>query len=202
MSVYYIEAKVDSATVLYTLDATTDIAYSLVSSISSHPVENGSNISDNIFNQNKTVSFSGFISDVKSITNQTNMPTKDYIEGLEKIRDEKILFTLYFSSNLAPLPNCFFESVDIEQGGDQGSIETDTSLINSFKVKLAIKQLRLVDAAVKSTITSDELANQTTTEENAPGATSFADPSSTDESLFQRGQDNWSTGFSTFTGQQ
>lgn len=202
MSVYYIEAKVKDSIVLYTLDATTDIAYSLVSSISSHPVEEGSNISDNIFNQNKTVSFSGYISDVKSITNQTNMPTKDYIEGLEKIRDEKILFILYFSSNLAPLTNCFFESVDIEQGGDTGSIETDTFLINSYKVKLAIKQLRLVDAAVKSIITSDELANQTTTEENTPGATNFADPSSTDESLLDRGLDNTSNGFSTFIGLQ
>jgi len=160
MSIYYILAKVDGADTIYTLDATEAIEHSLPVQSSSYAIEDGSDISDNIALKPRRVSFSGVISDVKTVDSTAYLDTHDYIQGLEDLRWNKELFTLYFTSDQPPLLNVFFESLKISQDGVNGTLVTpegDRYGVSSFKVSFTVKEFRFSSQAILSVIRADEL---------------------------------------------
>ena len=179
---------------LYTLDCTTDITYSLPSNISSFPVEGGSNVSENIVLQNRTLNFSGYITDIKTINSGNIHSTKEHIEALEYVRDNKILFTASFGKELPLLENCFFQDLTISQDITTGSVVNKEKNINSYKVDISLKQLRVIKRAGEGVIRASEIVDPTQTQKDVSGSTSFADERFSKEDYFTEGRNLALTG--------
>lgn len=134
MATYYI---VTQAGVIYTLDSTTDVSLTLGAKLSTKTISSGKSASDNYVLANDSVSFTGRISDIKSLKNPEKMSTEDYIQGLKDIRDKKQQFTTYFSDNQPPLKNSFFTKLDFKQNKTTGNSRG----INSYTVSLSIQNI-------------------------------------------------------------
>ena len=160
MSIYYILAEIDGVDTTYVLDATEAVEHTLPVQSSSYASEDGSDISDNIALKPRTVSFSGVISDIKTTNSSAYLNTHDYIQGLEDLRWNKELFTIYFTADQPPLLNVFFESLKISQDSSNGTLVTpqgDNYGVSSFKVSFTVKEFRFSSKAVLSVIRADEL---------------------------------------------
>ena len=160
MSVYYLLAEINGDTVIYTMDATENIEYTLPVQSTNYSVEDGSDVSDNIALRPRTVSFSGVISDVKTSNSTAYLSTQEYIKALEFLRLNKDLFTIYFAADLPPMDNVFFESLKISQDKTNGTMEVpeaETYGISSFKVSFTVKELRFSAKAKVGKRRADEL---------------------------------------------
>lgn len=163
------------------LDATDSISYELPVQTTNYAVEDGSDISDNIALRPRTVSFTGIITDVKSAQEKANLSTFEYISGLEAIRDKRELFKIYFSSDLPPLENVFFQSLRISQDNTNGTLRTpdgDRFGLSSFKISFTVKEIRITNKIELGKIRADEL--NIAKESEATAATNFDDKNDKD----------------------
>lgn len=168
MSLYYIEAVVQDQVVIYHLDATTRVKLSLPSKVTSNRLESGDEVVDHIINLPAKVSFSGVISDVKSLSNKNNLNAEDYINGLMKIRQRKQTFSLILPDGKIRLDGCAFESLDIDQDNKHGSVTTPNGGINSsFNISFSAKQIRIASAAYNTILPEQAVSDQNTDEENS-----------------------------------
>lgn len=171
MSIYYIET---SDGVFYELDSTTNISYKESGRITNHVVETGQSVSDHYVNNPVEFSISGSISDIKSISgnNQNSKSTEDFINGLRTLKRNKTRFTFHFGNKVGSYSNCLFDSLDISQTTNRGSV----GAIDSFSISANIKQIRLAQRAqifpFRDPLASDDYQAQTkgsgTTEEPSP----------------------------------
>lgn len=142
MAIFYIKTKSGD---VFELTATTDVAFSHRNTNTRFPVESGSSITDHSVIENSTFSLSGVITEVVNLTKDSPQKgIKDYIEGLDKLRKSKELFTVFLDNRLKPYSNCLFT----EFSGSKSVVEG----LGGWRIQLGIEQVKLVDQAKASLV--------------------------------------------------
>lgn len=118
------------------LTVTTTLSVEDTASVTSHPVESGKNVADNIVVNNKRVSFSGWITDIRS--SSTTHTVKDYIEKIERMQRNRETFTLYYDTRLTQLSNVVLVSFKRDRSTDLGT---------AYAVSLDFEQIRISNRA-------------------------------------------------------
>ena len=132
------------------LTSTSEVQINYPNTVTKHKMESGATATDHIINENMEVSFSGVISEIRRINFSPNdnadqkvvvgtqqdfqQSVQDYITMLEKIRDSKTLFSLFYDDRLPAADNCLLSNVRLIR---------DSSLGTSYKVSIDISQIRL-----------------------------------------------------------
>lgn len=145
MAIFYIKTKSGD---VFELTATTDVAFSHRNTNTRFPVESGSSITDHSIIENSTFSLSGVITEVVNLSKDSPQKgIKDYIEGLDRLRKSKELFTVFLDNKLKPYTNCLFT----EFSGSKSVVEG----LGGWKISLGIEQVKLVDQAKASLVQID-----------------------------------------------
>lgn len=148
MTIYYIEYEIDSQQKLFSFDSTSEIVLSDSGSVTSYRVETTESVSDHYVNNNVTVSLTGRISDIKSLTKReddtnTYNSTQQFISELRALKHRAIPFKVYLGSNFGSVEKCVFESLEISQGGSNGTrVISKTKEVSAFRISFTAKQIR------------------------------------------------------------
>ncbi len=158
MANFYLQPQSDIMS-LYELHATTDISVSFASEVTSYPIEDGSDVTDNVVLSAIEVSFQGILTDVKqegsllSIDTVKNLLTSqkdeaaikakaEYIEDLRRLQKEKEIFLVYFSGDndgeLSDLELAILTQFDISKTAEIGS---------SWEVSVTLQEIRVATRA-------------------------------------------------------
>jgi hypothetical protein len=149
MAVFYIKTKAGD---VFELTATTDVGFQHRNTNTKFPVESGASITDHSVVENSTFTLSGVITEVVNLTkNSPQKGIKDYIQGLDKLRRSRELFTVFLDNRLSPYKNCLFT----EFSGQKGVVEG----LGSWRINISIEQIRIVDKAKASLV---QVAGETT----------------------------------------
>jgi len=188
MAVFYIKTKAGD---VFELTATTDVGFQHRNTNTKFPVESGSSITDHSIVENSTFTLSGVITEIVNLTkNSPQKGIKDYIQGLDKLRRSRELFTVFLDNRLSPYKNCLFT----EFSGQKGVVEG----LGSWRINISIEQIRIVDKAKASLVqvageSSDDTVNADKAKADAlAGKSDNGSKSSTktrDDSLFRSAAD-------------
>ena len=199
MANFYLQ-PVNDPTILYELHATTDIKASFQSTVTTYPIETGSDVSDNVVMSPATVSFTGVLTDVKqsgsflslsfikdAITQtlpDVQIPYFDYINELRQRQFAKELFYVYISGDNAG------EIEDIELAIiTDFSINKDTSLGQSWSVDISLQEVRLASRAqleAQPAVDYSELTAANTQGSGNTGGVDAAEDNQIREGLFTK----------------
>lgn len=140
----------------FELHATTDISVSFPSKVTSYPIETGQEVTDNIVLEPVVISFTGVITDVgrfssigrtsgnEAVTNSSNstlLSIEDYVFYLRKLRDEKEVFSVFFSlknSGIDPIDYAILTGFELTKSSEQGS---------SWSVNVELQEVRFANKA-------------------------------------------------------
>lgn len=176
MATYYISVDIDNENVIYALDATTNISVTSTGELSRHRLEDGNMASDNYRSEPNTISISGVISDVfvgNNISQADRKTTKEYIEGLKKVKDSATPFTVHYASDLTPVYPCFFSKFSFSQGRENGfyGVSSTGQHINSYQISADIVQTRIGQAATFTVGKASEFVDPTQNRTSASAST-------------------------------
>lgn len=148
------------------LSASIDENYRLENTITSHPVESGTNISDHIIIQPKIISITGLLTAIETIPiigngilnfNQLGFA----IQFLFNASDKRTLFTLstglYFGGDYLKIKNMAIQSIDIPRNNQYGR--------TSIKFTMVLKEVILTD----TNPTNTNLSSQAVIDSNIGG---------------------------------
>lgn len=169
MSLYYITVKESKGEVVYTLDSTTEVSVSMTNRITSHPVASGRTTTDNVRSENDSISFVGYISDVKSLSNSNNKSVEEYVNGLIKVKENATRFKTHFSTKVKPWYPCVIESLEISQEQGNGSVVRGDTSIDSYKIQITIKKIRERRLLKGITIAASEIQDSLESKKTASG---------------------------------
>ena len=178
MATYYI--KRSDTDEIYALDSTTEVSVQLSGTVTDFPIEDGSSVQDNYVNKNTTSSFNGSISTSKSLSNKDNLSPDDYMEALQKMKKEKVLFSVYWHSTQPPLVNCIFSTLTFTQDSVRGHVN---SSVNSMGVSFTVQEIRLVDLTELGVVSSEKFADKTATTTEGDSSTEDLDSDKPEEGL-------------------
>lgn len=136
------------------LDATTDFSKKFSAQVTTNPVGDNTDVSDNYRVMPPTLSFSGVISnDVVNFypwlnSTQSDTRAQGYVERLQKIIEQKLLVECYMPDGLRT-KNCMITEADIRRDKDWS---------NGFYVDITLKRIDIVTGSVTSK-PSDETAD-------------------------------------------
>ena len=94
---------------------------------------------------------------------------KDYLEGLDKVRQDREFVTCFLTNDLNPISNCLIESFEYtkdQQGG-----------LSCWNVNLKLKEVRLTTKATETTIPRPATADATAEESDNGNAATVEDKS-------------------------
>lgn len=135
MGKFYLETSEVGSTgqyMIFEMSATTDIAVSISNSLSQYPIEDGSLLTDHVIESPKTISLSGIITDVASLSINTGSEkqpfrtdtqvdaVRQYIEILEQKINDRETFSVYFSNILKPVKDCFITRFSFSKNNTLG----------------------------------------------------------------------------------
>ena len=188
MSIYFIEAVVDGVTERYMLDATESISISHQGSVTSFPVEDGSEAGDNYSVKQPTITYSGGISDIKMVpTPEDSKSTLEYLWGIGRLRDLKVPLKFWFSESIPPIENCYLETFTFSQSTTNGVYRTPEGSVSSFKVTLVAKAVKKVEGLKTTTRREDSIVDPTDEKEATVSTTKYEDPNKTPPTYTQQG---------------
>lgn len=182
MSFFYIDSPSEG---ILRLTSTTKVNIREDAKATSHPIEDGSEVTDNVVNSNASISFNGIISDIKSfspyLTSGTSFndqkSVQDYISALRRIKDKKERFTVYFDSRFSGFNDCIITEF---------SLDTDSNTFKAYQVQLGFKQLRVARRA-RITVTEDTNAQQKQDKDSSNTERVGVDPDAPERSIFGQG---------------
>jgi hypothetical protein len=121
---------------VFQLTVTTDFKIDYPSEVSSHPVVDRREVSDNYIRKNITVTVNGMLSNIKNYLLSANKkPQRDVSESLNfltRLREKGETFTLHLEDQLDPLVDCVFTSLVLNKESSFGS---------SYDISIEIKQI-------------------------------------------------------------
>lgn len=138
MSQFWIETipLKDEDAEVFQLTCTTDFKVVYPSEVSSHPVVDRREVTDNYIRKNVTVTVNGLLSEIKNyLMSRNEKPQRSVRESLDfllRIRDNGETFTLHLEDQLKPLVDCVFTSLTFNKESSYGS---------SYDVTIEIKQI-------------------------------------------------------------
>lgn len=149
---------IDSSIGILELTSTTEINVNETSNVTKHPLEDGSEISDHIVNNNRSISFSGLISDVRRLSggdenvtsdstpSNTSKDVREYYDLLQKLRDSKERFSVIWDIRFPTATDCLITSVNLVRNKDTGT---------GYNISLAFEQVRVVKRATEEVRRAD-----------------------------------------------
>lgn len=144
------------------LDATVSITINRSSTITKHPVEGGSNISDHVFRNNNTIDIECLISDnvIGGVNNLDDFGqgagrTQRVYDMLSRMHDNRELVTVV--SDLEVFRNCVINKLSTPRTEEFGS---------SAMLSIGLEQLQLVSSQITSVDTTIFDSNQPNTRKN------------------------------------
>ena len=170
MTLYYIEYGTREERKLFSFDATTEMTLSESGSATSFRLENGRAVSDHYSNNNVAISFSGRISDVKSIRRQNDennsfSTTREFITELRALKQSGTPFKVYAGANIGGIDNCVFETLDIRQDVANGTrVASGGKEVSSFRMNFSAVQIRF-GARAQAVAKPDPLIEKSTAPE-------------------------------------
>ena len=178
MTIYFIEAKNKDNVERYLLDATEKMSISYAGRVSKFPVEEGSELGDHYSLQQPVITYNGGISDIKMPpVNDQAKTTLDYLQGILKLREEKIPIKVYFSEDMPPIENCYIEQFSFSQDKTNGVFRAPFNSVYSYKVNMVIRAIEYVSGITKTIRRANEIINPTDEEESSfDSASSYKDP--------------------------
>lgn len=147
MATFYIDDEVEG---ILELTSTTSITSTEDSTATSHKVESGFNISDDVVVGNTKISFDGVVSDINGIKTITDfytpvrpdtlqVGTNPYIAAIRRIKERKGVFSVIYDSEVGVVDNCVLTNF---------SITKDTSVGLGWKVKISFEQIRISNRSI------------------------------------------------------
>lgn len=94
---------------------------------------------------------------------------KDYLEGLDKVRQDREFVTCFLTNDLNPITNCLIEHFEYTKDQNGG--------LSCWNVNLRLKEVRLTTKASESTIAAPAVADATSEETDNGNATTEVDNS-------------------------
>lgn len=150
---------IDSSIGILELTSTTEINVNETSNVTKHPLEDGSEISDHLVNNNRSISFSGLISDIRRLSGGDDKDTSDgttayksrnvreYYDLLQKLRDSKKRFSVIWDIRFPIATDCVITSVGLVRNKDTGT---------GYNISLAFEQVRVVKRATETVRYADQ----------------------------------------------
>jgi len=174
LSIYYIEFSSGGSKSIFSFDSTSKITLNDSGSATSFPLESGEEVSDHYVNNNVTVSFNGRISDIKrrNIARESDIykTTQEFISQLRQLKHAAIPFKVYMGANLAPVDNCVFESLEINQDAQNGTrVVNKERQVSSFQISFTAKQIRFASKTSSVRSPADIIAKTVAKEEPQAG---------------------------------
>lgn len=152
MGIYYIATQDGQ---YFELDCTQEMRISDTGRTTEYQLENGAKQTDHYVNENKTISLSGKVTDIKLFNNVgVTKNTDEFLTGLDRLKQSKKTFRFYYrnttSGGARYLDNCLFESLETSQDSQDGVFND----YYSYKVSMSFKQIRYANRA---TITREKV---------------------------------------------
>lgn len=156
---------------IYALDSTEEVTKNLKGSLSSSLVEDGNFSSDNYVNNPVTFSFNGIISDIKTLDNDFQKTTKEYLDQINKAFVDKLSIKVYYSNIQFAEDSCYFTSFSHTQNNVHGKSISG----NSFEVSFTLQKVRYgqqaqivskPSAAISKSVQEKQEKNSTTKKPN------------------------------------
>lgn len=145
MSAYYLKVVLPGGEVVfYFLDSTSQVEVRYPAELSNNPLANGVTAADNYVQQPTMISISGRISDIKSANPGTDSKsTKQYLDGLDLIRERVIPISVLCQVGRPELHNCYFTSLSVTQDKSSGFAGIDGITgqpVNAYKINSTLQQ--------------------------------------------------------------
>lgn len=114
---------------IYYLDAVMSIAYNQSGTPTKYALESGGSSSDHYSEDQDSLSINGRVSQVKFLVNQDESTDLELFErSLTALKKSRQFFTVGFSENLDPIPNCLFTSLVMSKDTSTGRYALDISM--------------------------------------------------------------------------
>ncbi len=153
MGQFYIHPT-DDFNLFFELNATTSITLTQESTITSYPIEDGSQVSDNVVLSPRTVSLQGVITSVYQsgfrpiridhTWTEGKAFISDFVMELRQNIDDKVLFDVTTTDTLEDLTRCIITNFTIDKDNTLGG--------DSWKVSLDLQQIRTATRAQVSIV--------------------------------------------------
>lgn len=138
----------DANRTVFVFDALTNKEVEWNNDITKHPVESGSDITDNVVNKNDTISVVGYISNtpvegmIDSISQNREVEeagnrVQQAYDLFKELRQSKRPFTIV--TELDTYPNCLISSLAFPEEGGKSNLDV-------LEVKMELEQVRIVSA--------------------------------------------------------
>jgi hypothetical protein len=169
MATFYIDSPSEG---ILELTATTDIQVDERSTPTKFRLETGETITDNVVNENITVTFSGVITNIARLTQPSNQndskvaevftdPVQGYITALRRIKARKELFKVRYDSRFPAADNCVITNVSLVRNAETGL---------GYNIALSFEQVRISGRAKTSEIRQIQRSADDTQSETNSGA--------------------------------
>lgn len=142
-------------------DATTAVTRSANDKITTNIIETGAEVADHYILVGQTISFSGVISDIKSIRGANDKSTAEWLSALSRLRlskqpfdvicgDIADVYNIGGAGNFNVIRDCLFSSFSATQTKQNG---VTNQRVKSYQVSFTTKELRFGSRAEETEIT-------------------------------------------------
>lgn len=137
--------------VIYYMDSYSDSSAPLTASLSESPMQDGTSRSDNYKVNNRVVTLSGKVTDVKLASSSDLKKAGDWVDGVYDIMNSRTPVSLKHRADREPTNNWYIESFTPSQnrGSGIGYIGSNGDVVQSFDITITFKQPILVQGLVQ-----------------------------------------------------
>lgn len=169
MSVFYFSYTSEddpSQDIIYELSSTTNVSVRENATVTRFAVEDGSNVADNFNIDNRQISFSGVITDIRVFGQPENRrrSVEDWIDQIRQLRKDKKLLTVSVHS-LQSIPNCVITQFDIDRDVSHGLTGWDCNL--GFTEITVSDRARLVEVKLPKPEVKDDVASKSSSSDSS-----------------------------------
>jgi hypothetical protein len=188
--------------IVYTLDSTTGMTYTLSGETTDSKVEAGFIASDHYVVRNTVVSLRGVITDINTFQPSAHSLvsgdsyTKHWSERLVALQKSGNTFSVGCTGSLEVLNDCVFTALVFSQSGEVGTAVHSGGTLSAFDIQMAFKQIRVATRSVTKTvlIDVDESIEKEASDKVISGAVPD-EPEPPQDPLVHRGQEITYLGF-------
>lgn len=175
MSQYYLQFN---EITIFTLDATTQMSYTMSGKTTDSPIESGESVSDHYVNLPEVITLSGVITDMVSLGQSPEHRTPaDFIKELRFLKTTGTPFSVWIGTKLENIPNCVFTSLRVSQSDQQGSrVFGEEEVLSAYKVDMSFKQIRFGGAATLEKIPKQSIKDDASGKISSPETTKKVEP--------------------------
>lgn len=133
--IYYNQVK-------YYLDATASMSVTDTAKLTSHPTADKKTRSDNYVKENPTATYSGYLTDIRTLKSLKQMSAGDYIDALRSAMDSKSSVVFRYRLDKSEETGWFITSIRTTQTKDYGVgfIGSDGKVVQAFQIDISLEK--------------------------------------------------------------